>query len=280
MAAGVSTSRLTISLPADQESGVTVEIGGIPIFIASDDADFRSLVARRYAGFVNPSAGPECRLEIELHPPGGPPPQDDVTVSRGGPVWRIERGDFRAEFNSRSRRGWVRQSPNPYSLDAVLRIVHSLMLAQEGGFLVHAASGVRHGRAFVFAGVSGAGKTTMSRLAPADATLLTDEISYVRRSGNAYHAYGTPFTGELDRAGANVKAPLGALYFLEKGPVNRIAPTDEPDAAHALMRNILFFGNDPDLVGRVFDAALEFVSRVPVARFVFTPDERAWELIR
>ena len=36
-------------------------------------------------------------------------------------------------------------------------------------------------RAFLFAGVSGAGKTTISRLAPADVVLLTDEISYVRR---------------------------------------------------------------------------------------------------
>jgi hypothetical protein len=279
MAAGVSPSGFAISAPTEQQTGVTVEIGGIPIFLASDDADFRALAARRYAGFVNPSAEPECRLEIELHPPGLPP-QDEVRVSRGGSVWRIERGDFRAEFDSRSRRGWVRQPPNPYSLDALLRIVHSLVLAEEGGFLIHASSAVRHRRAFVFAGVSGAGKTTMSQLAPSDATLLTDEISYVRRTGNAYHAYGTPFTGELGRAGANVEAPLAALYFLEKGPDNRLVPLTEPDAAHALMRNILFFAHDEDLVGRVFEAALEFVARVPVARFIFTPDERAWELIR
>jgi hypothetical protein len=279
MAAGVSSPGPAISLPAGRRSSVTIEIGGIPILVESDDSDFRALIQRRYAHFVNPSAIPECRLKIHLHPSGSSP-LDDVRVSRKGPVWHIERGDFIAEFDSQSRSGWVRQSPNPYSLDAFLRIVHSLVLAQEGGFLIHAASGVRHGRAFVFAGVSGAGKTTMSRLAPPDATLLTDEISYVRRSRNAYHAYGTPFTGELDRVGANVRAPLEALYFLEKGPVNRIAPTDERDAAHRLMRNILFFADDPDLVGRVFEAALEFVSRVPVARFVFMPDERAWELIR
>ena len=80
--------------------------------------------------------------------------------------------------------------------------------------------------------------------------------------------------------GTNLKAPLAALYFLEKGPDNRIVPISEPDAAHALMRNILFFAHDPDLVKRVFESAIEFVSRVPVARFVFAPDERAWELIR
>ena len=80
--------------------------------------------------------------------------------------------------------------------------------------------------------------------------------------------------------GTNVKAPLEALYFLEKWPENRIAPISEPDAAHALIRNILFFANDPDLVKRVFEAALECVLRVPVARFEFTPDGKAWDLIR
>jgi hypothetical protein len=92
----------------------------------------------------------------------------------------MERGDFRAEWDPQCRRGWVRQSANPYAIDGVLRILHSLILAREGGFLVHAASAVRNGRAFLFSGVSGAGKTTISRLAPPDVVLLTDEISYVR----------------------------------------------------------------------------------------------------
>jgi hypothetical protein len=275
MAASVTSPR---EVPSEQ-SGATVEIGGIPIFLQTHDKDFRRLIEDRYAGFVNPSAEPSCRLVIHLEPPTGRIPED-VQVSRSGSVWRIERGDLCAEFDARSRRGWVRQSPNPYSLDAVMRIIHSLVLAEEGGFLLHAASGVRNDRAFVFAGISGAGKTTIARLAPPDATLLTDEISYIRRSGSSYHAYGTPFAGELARVGTNVKAPLEALYLLEKGPENRLVPASEPDAAHALIRNILFFAHDPDLVRRVFEAAIEFVSRVPVARFVFAPDERAWELIR
>jgi ABC-type iron transport system FetAB ATPase subunit len=72
----------------------------------------------------------------------------------------------------------------------VLRILHTLLLAAEGGFLVHAASAVRNGRAFLFAGLSGAGKTTIAGLAPPDATLLTDEISYVRKLDDHYYAFG------------------------------------------------------------------------------------------
>ena len=94
----------------------------------------------------------------------------------------MERGDFRARWDPRTGRGSVRQNANPYSLDSVLRILHSLILAERGGFLLHSASAICDGRAYLFSGVSGAGKTTMTRLAPPDITLLTDEISYLRPS--------------------------------------------------------------------------------------------------
>ena len=279
MATGTLPTPYPASPAASPQTGVTVEIGGIPIFLESDDADFRALLEQRYAGFVNPAATPAYRFEIQLEPPT-PPSEEAARAFRSGSVWRLERGDFRSEWDSRSRRGWVRQSPNPYSIDSVLRIVHSLVLAEEGGFLVHAASGVRRGRAFAFAGISGAGKTTLARLAPPDVAVLTDEISYIRRCEGGYRAYGTPFAGELGRAGVSLKAPVAALYFLEKGPGGRIEPMGQLAAARELLRNILFFAHDPALVSRVFESAIEFVARVPAGRFTFAPDERAWELVR
>jgi len=51
--------------------------------------------------------------------------------------------------------GRIRQAMNPYSLDSVLRIVHSLVLARRGEFLVHAASVILRGRAFLVRGCLG-----------------------------------------------------------------------------------------------------------------------------
>jgi hypothetical protein len=161
----------------------------------------------------------------------------------------------------------------------VLRIIHTLVLAREGGFLVHSASAVRNGKAFLFSGVSGAGKTTISRLAPPDAAVLTDEISYVRKSGEGYTAYGTPFAGELARAGENISAPLAALYLLRQGLENRIEPVGAAEAVRALLGNILFFAEDAELVRMVFQAACEFVAKVPVRRLTFLPNSSAWEEI-
>jgi hypothetical protein len=79
--------------------------------------------------------------------------------------------------------------------------------------------------------------------------------------------------------GENVSAPIAALYLLAKGPQNRIDPVEPAKAARSLLANILFFADDQELAGSVFQSAFEFVSRVPVFQLTFVPDARVWELI-
>ena len=259
---------------------LAIDIGGMPILVRTDSAEFAAMLEDRYGSFIHaPSSDRIFSLDIDLIPPPSMPADEEVSVRLESGRWIMTRGDFRAEFDPRSGHGRVRQSPNPYSIDGVLRILHSLLLARQGGFLVHAASAVRNGRAFLFAGVSGAGKTTLSRLAPPDVEVLTDEISYVRPTQSGYEAFGTPFAGELARIGANLRAPLAALYLLVQGPENRIEPVDSGEATRAILRNILFFAHDEELVGLVFQSAFDFVARVPVQRLVFTPDACVWEMI-
>ncbi len=266
-----------LATAAGQE--VVIEIGGMPVAVRTQSPEFLSMLEGRYAGFVNPAASPAFEFDVELVPPGKISDEDDVLVRCESGHWLIERGDLRAEWDPASGRGRIVQSANPYSIDSALRIIHSLILAREGGLLVHAASAVRNGRAFLFAGLSGAGKTTISRLAPADVTLLTDEISYLRRDGDGYVAYGTPFAGELAKVGENVQAPLAALYLLRQGPENAIEPVSTGDAVRSLLENVLFFAHDSELVGMVFESACELVKRTPVYRLTFVPDARVWELI-
>jgi hypothetical protein len=272
----------TEPLTAAQE--VSVEIGGMPITLRATDASFLALIENRYSNYLRPPTATSFAFDVEVRPDHLLPPQDDeeneLRVWLEGGKWRFERGDFRAYMDPAARTGHILQSVSPYAIDSVLRIVHTLIQASQGGFLLHGASAIRNGRAFLFSGVSGAGKTTISRLAPADAILLTDEISYVRREKDRYLACGTPFAGELARPGENAAAPIEHLYFLAKGPENRTHPIAPADALRMLLRNILFFAEDAELVKMVFRSATEFLGRVPCARLTFYPDQRVWDLIQ
>lgn len=286
-------------------SRADIGIGGITVGVRSSNEAFLQLLEDRYAGFIERSALPDYEFDVELIPPAEgspgdvelilpaegsaddvepvPPaqgsPDDDVRVYRSNGRWQLERGDFRAEWDPAARRGRIRQSANPYSIDTVLRILHTLVLAREGGFLLHAASAVRKGKAYVFAGVSGAGKTTLSRLAPPDARVLSDEISYVRKEAGGYYAYGTPFAGELARVGENLRAPLATVYLLNQGTENGISGLGKADAARGILSNTLFFAADVELVQAVFLSALDLVEHVPVRRLTFLPEPGIWELI-
>lgn len=263
-----------------------IEIGGIPIALSTTSDSFLQLLRQRYDGFLS-SSRPEFELEFDLTAPG-PGSDDDVRVHHNKNdndkndvgAWILERGDFHARWDPHTGRGQVRQNSNPYSLDSVMRILHSLILAERGGFLLHAASAICDGRAYLFSGVSGAGKTTMTRLAPPDITLLTDEISYLRPKAGGYSAFGTPFAGELARPGENCSAPVAALFFLEKGPANRVDELSSTEAVRRLMRNILFFAEDPGLVEKLFAVACDFVDTVPIRRLTFYPDARVWDEVR
>jgi len=256
-----------------------VRIGGVCVALRTSSAAFAGILQERFGDFMEPGHRADYAFDVEVVERAADAPDADIRVWCEDGVWRIERGDFHAMLDPRTRRGRIRQDANPYSIDTLLRIVHTISLAEEGGFLLHAASVVRDGRAQVFTGVSGAGKTTLSRLAPAGAAVLTDEISYIRRCPGGYVAHGTPFAGELARPGANVSAPLEAIYLLAKGAANRVEEVDAAAAARALLGNILFFAEDPAMVRHVFAAALDAVESVPVRRLTFVPDASVWEVL-
>ena len=268
-----------------QQHEIAVEIGNVPILLRTPNAGFRDRLASHYAGFLGDASNPNIEFDVDIiSAPDeisreSPDSEDDVQVSVKNGEWCFRRNDFVAQWDPRVRRGRVRQPDNSYSMDAVLRIVHTLILARQGGFLLHAASGIRNGRAFVFSGVSGAGKTTISHLAPPDVCLLTDEISYIRRDGEGYVACGTPFSGQLERPGANCAAPINSVFLLAKGTGNRIDPLPSPEALRRLLRNVLFFAKDAELVDNVFRSAWDFVQRVPVQQLTFVPDARVWSMI-
>ena len=266
--------------PGATRRHITIAIGGIAVGIQTTDEGFLRLLEDRYAGFLDSRGAPDYEFEIDLTPRTTP-----RLTTTSGCSGRAAGGCSNAEISGLSGiqsrgAGASASRPIPYSIDAVLRIVHTLVLAPEGGFLVHGASAIRNGRGLRFRRCFGAEEHDLATCArrcqrPHRRNLV------LAQGGDGYVAYGTPFAGELAKAGENLKAPVAAVLSARAGPGEPDRRGElQPRQRAALLANILFFAEDAELVQAVFQSALDFVERVPVRGLTFVPDARVWELIR
>ncbi len=259
---------------------VVVEIASLPIQFSCENADFVQLIVERYSEFLSLSTEAVAEFEVALTEPDTYIHRCDLQVTNRGNEWLIERSDFRAIWNPSTGRGRIQQAASIYAFDSVLRVVHTLMLPRMGGFLLHASSFVWNNRALLFSGAAGTGKTTIAKLAPPGASLLSDDVSCVARKRDSYNAIGTPFYCGLGRSGKNLEAHIETLYLLAQASESKIEAVESGAAIRGLMENIICFVRDPQLVKLIFETACDFVSRIPVRRVTFAPNVSVWDIIQ
>lgn len=148
------------------------------------------------------------------------------------------------------------------------------------GIILHSACVTLGGRGFLFAGVSGSGKSTISEIwrQVQGAEVLTDERVIIREVQSDLCAFGTPWHGTSD-ANRNVGAPIEKIFFIKHGKENNVIPISKSEAAKRLMvRCFPTFWNREGM-----EFALEFCSMLAQMKdcyeFQFVPDRSATEFI-
>ncbi len=160
--------------------------------------------------------------------------------------------------------------PLAYPLDELI-LLH--WLAQGRGCVLHAAA-VCHpdGGILVFAGPSGAGKTTVSRLwhAHIGTSVLSDDRVILRPEGSGVRAYGTPWHGE-GRWVSSESGILRAILILEHGPQERLTPLHRAQAVAECVTRSFFVPWNPEAVAHHTEIIDTILARVPCYRWTFRP---------
>lgn len=256
-----------------------LSIASIPIHLKGREARLLDQLEKRYRNFLTTGPGTfEILLEPSEQESRAWEPVAVPKVSRRGQTWEFQLHQARAEFDGERQRAVLQGALSVFTFDSFLRIFLTLLLLERDGLVLHAATLRRSGSAHIFLGRSGAGKTTLSRLAPAD-QVLTDEISLLRLVQDEPRAYGSPFWGELAGHGADVELPLQAFYLLAKDRRTFIEPLRGADALTALCAHTLFFVPDRDSLQALLRVCARWVEAVPVSRLHFAPDETVWEVL-
>ena len=101
------------------------------------------------------------------------------------------------------------------------------------GMMLHASAIALDGKAYLFSGPSGMGKSTHTRLWQQifgdAAVVFNDDKPALRKIDGIWYAYGTPWCGK-DGINQNMKVPLGGICFLKRGDENVIRPLGSDEA--------------------------------------------------
>jgi hypothetical protein len=242
----------------------------------------------------------QAHLDLTIETLKAPPIPGRTLLFDSGGVWRLfDDGDcyriecrvygdlYKIAFLSKDlSHGTVKMVPydvtTPYPLQYPLdEVILNLLLPRHGGVELHACGLVDpNGNGYLFAGNSGAGKTTTARLWQHDAAeILSDDRIVVRHEEGAWRMYGTPWHGEADICSPS-HARLHRIFLLEQAAYNAIDPIS-PAGAVARMLSCTFPPfHDAGGLNAIAGTLADISADVPVTRLSFVNDRSAVDFIR
>ncbi len=164
-----------------------------------------------------------------------------------------------------------------YCLNNFLMMLFAFASMPSETLLFHASVTARNGKAYLFLGKSGTGKSTHSQLwlkhLPGS-ELVNDDNPAVGIRGDRVVVYGTPWSGKTP-CYRNVQFPVGAFVRLHQEPENHMVRRSPVLAFADLLPSCSGVKWDTRLYRAQCDTVSELVRRVPVFYLGCLPDEAA-----
>ena len=127
-----------------------------------------------------------------------------------------------------------------FGINNALMVLYALATANRQTALFHSSVVSSDGRAYMFLGKSGTGKSTHSRLwlqYIKGTELVNDDNPVVRRMADGFRVFGSPWSGKTPCYRA-VSYPVGGIVLLSQAPYNAIRRLRSIEAYAALVPSI------------------------------------------
>ncbi|MGE7602918.1 hypothetical protein ACQKL5_10440 [Peribacillus sp. NPDC097675] len=243
-----------------------IQIENAPDFI---DEMFRDL------GISNENPDLTITVQMEL---GEPFVNYEVNVTKTADRIYFRRSDYLVEVDAEYQFAEISAYNELALKHALINLYSSFIVYHEWGLLLHSSCVIDNGQAHIFAGHSGAGKSTVAKLSY-PRNLLSDEATILKISSNKVEAFNSPFRSELRSDGEERYLPLGSIQVLHQSLDNRRSKLSKSDTLLTLIDKVFYWSDEPENTKVILGMLTKVANHVPAYNLFFQKDNTFWELI-
>lgn len=149
------------------------------------------------------------------------------------------------------------------------------------GLMLHASAVALNGKAYLFSGPCGVGKSTHTNLWRSvfgdDVVVFNDDKPALRRLDGHWYAYGTPWCGK-DGINVNMKVPLAGICFLKQSDRNEIRRLDAKQALAKVIAQTTYHLRDASKMLLMMTNVERLITEIPIYELCNRPEREAAEL--
>ena len=149
------------------------------------------------------------------------------------------------------------------------------------GLMLHASAVALDGKAYLFSGPCGVGKSTHTKLWQSvfgkDVVVFNDDKPALRRLDGRWYAYGTPWCGK-DGINVNMKVPLAGICFLKQSDRNEIKRIDGKQALARVISQTTYHLRDVYKMLQMMTNVEKLIAEIPIYEFCNRPETAAAEM--
>lgn len=269
-------------------------IGDMCLRLEGLEPSLSDALAHRWGPFLVPAAAADPTLRIRLF---GADAKAWLRLESPGEIYRLESANDPERVTvvsyhfalcaDDSPRTWrvatADQSEEPADriVENATRYLTARLAVERGGFAMHAAGVSRDGRAYLFAGASGSGKSTAVRLA-APVASLGDDFGLVVPFGQGWRTAAVPFDNaeSVTVVPPPGLVPVDGIWRLHKADDVRVEVPPLRMGIASLLGCAAFPWAMPDLADAVLENVRRYVESGGFAHLHFRKDTGFWEALQ
>jgi hypothetical protein len=254
-----------------------IKVGDHNLKIKLSSIDYFSFFTERFSHSYAPLEATTMTVEVQ----GGyglPFVNYDVVITKKEGEILYRREDYLIKVDPDFKNATIYVHDELALKHALMNLYSAFILHHNWGLLLHSSCVIEGSKAHVFAGHSGAGKSTAAKLS-APRELLSDEATLMKVNKDGVTIYHSPFRSELETSSDKKDVPLSSIQLLSQASFNERNLLKQSDAFLQLMDKVFYWPYGEHEVAKVLRLLKSVVRTIPVYDLHFQKNNTFWELI-